>query len=110
ELALGDRRCHAEVLFDQQDRKPFLFELRERLDEVLDDRRRKALGGLVHDQERRVRDQGARNREHLLLTAGELRTTVALALLQPWKELVCAFHRPALRAAAPTDHSQMLVD
>ena len=79
ELALGDRRCDTEVLLDQQDREAFSLELLERLDEVLDDRRRKPLGGLVHDQERRVREQRARDREHLLLATGELRASVPFA-------------------------------
>ena len=52
ELPVGDRGRHAEVLLDQENREPFLLELPERLDQVLDDRGREALGRLVHDQER----------------------------------------------------------
>ena len=110
ELALGERRRHAEVLLDQQDREPFLLELLERLDQVLDDRRREPLGRLVHDQERRVREQRARDREHLLLAAGELRAAVSLALAEAREELVRALDRPALRAAARAEHAEMLVD
>ena len=41
--------------------------------DLLDDHRREALGRLVHHQEVRVEQQRARDREHLLLAAGELR-------------------------------------
>ncbi len=87
----------AEVLLDQEDAQALLLELAERLDQHLDDRRREALGGLVHDQQLRVRDQGAADREHLLLAAGELGAAVALALGEPREELVDAVDRPAAR-------------
>src|SRR5438128_5079040 len=64
ELAFCDRRRHAEVLLDQQDREALLRERPERLDQVLDDRRREPLGRLVHDQQPRVRQQRPADREH----------------------------------------------
>ena len=44
-----------------------------------DDHGRQPLRGLVHDEELRVEEQRARDREHLLLAAGELGTAVAFA-------------------------------
>ena len=80
------------------------------VDQVLDDRRREPFRGLVHDQERRVRQQRAADREHLLLSTGELRAAVLAALGEPREELVDALDRPAPGAAsAPGDHPQVLV-
>src|SRR5262245_18523075 len=88
ELALRQRRRDAEVLLDQQDAEPLLLERPEGLDQQLDDRRSEALGGLVHDQQLRVQHQGAADREHLLLSARELRSAVPLSLGEAWEELV----------------------
>ena len=110
ELALGDRGRHAEVLLDQQNREALLRELLERLDQVLDDRRREALGGLVHHEERRVGEQSAADREHLLLTAGELCAAVSLALGEPREELVDALDVQPLEVSRVAEHPQMLVD
>ena len=91
--------------------KAFLVERLERLDQVLDDRRREPLGRLVHDQQRRVRQQRAADRKHLLLATRELRAAVPAALGETREELVDALDRPPLRAAAaPGDHAQVLVD
>ena len=57
-------------------RSPSCLELLEHVDQVLDDRRREPLGRLVHDQELRVRQQRASDRQHLLLATGELRAAV----------------------------------
>ena len=94
ELALGERGRDAEVLLDEEDREPLRLEELERLDEALDDRRREALRGLVHDEDPRVRDEGAADREHLLLAAGELGSTVALPLGEAREQLVDALARP----------------
>ena len=57
---------------------------------LLDDRRREALGRLVHDQQPRVEQQRAADREHLLLAAGELRAAVPAALGEAREQLVDA--------------------
>ena len=53
-----------------------------------------ALGGLVHDQEPRVPEQRAPDREHLLLAARQLRAAVALALGESGKQVVDAIRGP----------------
>src|SRR5204862_971471 len=57
----------------------------------------------------RVREERAADREHLLLTPGQLGAAVALPLCETREELVDALRRPALRAAA-LDHAHVLVD
>src|SRR6185436_13402116 len=114
QLPLGERGRDAEVLLDQQERQALALELPERLDHVLDDRRREPLRGLVHHHEARVRHERPPDREHLLLAARELRAAVALALGEPREELVDPLARPlAARrraAGAPRGDPQVLVD
>ena len=74
---LGDE---VEVLLHQQDRQaPGVPELRQRPGHVLDDRGLDPLGGLVEEKESGVAHQAARQRQELLLAAGE---RVALAAEQ----------------------------
>ena len=113
QLALSERGRDAEVLLDQQDRETFLLESPKGRDHPLDDCRRKAFGGLVHDDQLRVGDEGAPDREHLLLAARELRTAVALPLGETREEVVDAFSRPvlaAVRSRAARRDSKVLVD
>src|SRR4051794_5911261 len=88
QLALGHRRGDRQVLLDHEDRQAVGREPLERLDQRLDDRRREALGRLVHDQEPRVGEQCAADREHLLLAAGELHAAVTAPLGQPREQFV----------------------
>src|SRR5207253_7038728 len=82
-----------------------------RLDQVLDHRRRETLGRLVHDQELRVEEQRAGDREHLLLAARQLRAPVPLPRCKTGEELVHAPGSPAAVAAVPpADHAEVLVD
>ena len=69
---------------------------------------REPFGRLVHDQQLRVREQGAADREHLLLAARELRGADPLALGEAREELVDGARRPAARARG-ADHLQVLV-
>ncbi len=113
ELAFRERGRDAEVLLDQEDRETLLLEVLERLDESLDDGRREALRRLVHDEHRRVRHECASDREHLLLTARQLRAAVGLALGEPREELVDAVACPLATTGAGRSASgdaQVLVD
>ncbi len=103
EDAVGHGGGHAEVLLDQQHRdRPLGGEVLEHRHHLVDDDRREALGRLVHDEEPRVGEQRARDREHLLLAAGELRTAVRLALREPRERRVRALtvHGSPLRSPA----------
>ena len=67
-----------------------------------DDDRREPLGRLVHDQQRGFASSARRDREHLLLAAGELPAAIGLALGQAREGRVDALDRPGAAPAAPT--------
>src|SRR6185503_5709081 len=77
--------------------------------DVLDDDRREPLGRLVEQQQARAGAQDPRDREHLLLAAGELRALAAQALLEIGEQL----EHLRERHAAGTDlrrQEQVLLD
>ena len=96
---LRHRGRDADVLLDDEDGDlALLAEPHQHVLDLGDDDRREALGRLVHDQEARIGQQRARDRQHLLLAAGELAAAVGLALGEPRESLVDALDRPG---AAP---------
>src|SRR5207248_4893396 len=76
------------ALLDEQDRDAVGADLRERLEDALDDGRREAERRLVEQQHLRLRNQGARDRELLLLSAGERSGAAPPELPQDREELV----------------------
>jgi hypothetical protein len=68
--SVGEAADDIEVLLDEQDRHD-LGRLGERIGDLGDDLRREALGGLVDEQEPVVVEQRSRDRDHLLLSAGQ---------------------------------------
>src|SRR5712691_11437677 len=72
-VTVGHRGREAEVLLDQQDREALGLEAPDRGADLLDDDGREPLGGLVEQEELRAGPQDPRDRQHLLLTARELR-------------------------------------
>ena len=88
----------------------FLGERDQHLARPVDDDRRQALGRLVHDQQPRIAEQRAGDRQHLLLAAGELRAAIAAALGEPRKGLVDALDRPGRSRPSRGGEPQMLVD
>src|SRR5439155_24323705 len=69
--ALRDGQSLTDELLHEQNRQPALGELRDDREEVGDERRRQALGHLVEHEQLGLRDQPARERQHLLLAAGQ---------------------------------------
>ena len=68
---IGNSGRHADILLDHEDRHGALArELYQHGLDLLDDHRREPFRRLVHDQEVRVAEKRAANREHLLLAAG----------------------------------------
>ena len=67
-------------------------------------------GRLVHDQQPGLEQQGAADRQHLLLAARELAAAILLALGQARKELIDARDGPRPSAARALRQAQMLVD
>jgi hypothetical protein len=92
---LGDRGGDADILLDHEDADAaFLAEVQKYLLDLFDDDRSEPFGGLVHDEQMRVEQERARDREHLLLTAGKLVAAIAAPLRQPRKCFVDALDGP----------------
>src|SRR3546814_8108259 len=72
------------------------------------DDRRQAFSRLVEHQEPRVLQQGPRDRQHLLLAAGELAAAVAAALGKAREGVVDALDGPGTAAAG--GEAEVLVD
>ena len=92
---VGNAQGDAKVLLDQQDRDvPLRHQRSEHRLELFDDDRREPLRRFIHDQQPRIEEQRPRDRQHLLLAAGQLRSAVTLALGQPRKGLVDTLDGP----------------
>src|SRR5215470_5784948 len=109
--ALDDRRPvgDAEHLLLVQDRRHALVadDAPQRQQQLLDQDRGESLERLVEQHDARIEDQGAADREHLLLAAGELVTEIAAAFLEPRKQLVDARLGPC---AGPGHGGEILLD
>src|SRR5512138_2911677 len=70
-VSVGDPRQGRHVLVDDQDRLAPRLEPFHAAPDLGTHERRQAFGGLVEDEQAWVRHQGASDREHLLLAAGE---------------------------------------
>ena len=90
------------VLLDQDHRRPLLRDhALNRGGQLLDDDRREALERLVEQQQRRVGHQRARDRQHLLLAAGQLVAHVGAPLGEAREQAVDRLEVPAARGATP---------
>ena len=99
---VGEREGNVQVLLDEDRREPSFLEACDRLRDPIDDEGREPFGRLVDEEHAWVREQGATDREHLLLTAGELVAAIAPALVQTWKQHVDVVEAPA-RRSRPAD-------
>ncbi len=108
---IGDAGRDADILLDDQDRhRAFFGELHHHRLDLLDDDRRQSFGRLVHDQEARIAEKRARDRQHLLLAAGQLRAAAGAPLIEPRKCLIDALDRPRCVRTAGRDQAQVFVD
>src|SRR5438067_8917711 len=71
-VPIGEPQEPLDVLVDDEDRLPGLAQPREASPDLLAHERREPFGRFVHYQQMRIRDEGAPDREHLLLAAGKL--------------------------------------
>src|SRR5262249_52221704 len=62
----------------------------------------------VEQQQRGIEHERARDREHLLLAAGELKAEIALARTQAGKQLENPLERPAATATRAREHGEVL--
>src|SRR4051812_19619534 len=98
---IGHIENERRVLFDQHDRKPAFLELADGGHDLRDDLRRQPFGRFIHQQDAWVAHQGPADREHLLLTAGQVGGGLAPTLLQPREHGEHGLSGPAL--LAPVD-------
>src|SRR3989442_14630606 len=99
-VRVGDPRQRGDVFVDQQNRLPARLETRDATPDLSPDERREPLRRLVEDEQARVRHEGAPDREHLLLPAGERAAEDALTLGERGKEVEDRLDRPRVGAAA----------
>src|SRR5262249_8357408 len=97
-----------QLLLHEQDGDPAARDFVEQDRHLLDQLRRQSLGRLVNDDEVGITHQGAADREHLLLTAGENACLVVAALGQIGEQIEHVLKRPAAGAAF-TFESQLQV-
>src|SRR5260221_8150694 len=84
---IGQAEGEFHVLFHQQDRLAFRLEPRDGAPDFRDDDRRQALRRLIHQQHARIAHQRPADGEHLLLAARQRPGVLALAFLQPGKQV-----------------------
>ena len=107
---LGDRGGDADILLDHEHRHVAVFaEAHQHFLDLGDDDRRQAFGRLVHDEQLRVGQKRARDRQHLLFAARELAAAMVLAFGKAGKRLVDAIDGPGA-APHPGGEAQMLGD
>ena len=107
---LGDRGGDADILLDHEHRHVAVFaEAHQHFLDLGDDDRRQPFGRLVHDEQLRVGQKRARDRQHLLFAARELAAAMVLAFGKAGKRLVDAIDGPGA-APHPGGQAQMLGD
>ena len=105
---LGEGQRGLGVLLDQDERRAVLrAQAPDRRGQLLDHDRRQPLQRLVEEEQRRVRHQRPRDREHLLLAARQVVPPAAPALGEPREQRVDAREVPA---AGARRHGEVLLD
>src|SRR5213592_3271107 len=99
-VRVGDPRQRSYVLVDQQDRMAARLEVPEAAPDLPPDERGEPLRRLVTDEQARVRHEGAADREHLLLAAGERAPEDALPGRELGEEVEDLLDRPRVGVAA----------
>ena len=87
----------SDVLLDDDDRLPLFREAPAYGQEVPHDDRGQTLERLVQQDDLRIADQRASDRQHLLLAAGKVRAAAPAALGEPRKHVVDALDGPPIR-------------
>src|SRR6266852_9582009 len=75
-----------DILFDENDGLPFLFQSSDGAADFGDDQRRKAFRRLIEQKHPRIAHQRAPDRKHLLFAAGERAGILCVAFTQPRKQ------------------------
>ena len=105
---VGDAEHLLRVLLDQDRRHALVADdAPQRQQQLLDQDRSEAFERLVEQDDARIENQGAADREHLLFTARELVAEIAAAFVKPRKQLVDARLGPW---AGPGHGGEILLD
>jgi len=107
---VGKSQRVTDVLLDQQDGRPVAPDLLERVEQLSDEARREPERQLVHHKQLRLRDDRAREREHLLLSTGKRSGDLLAALLQDREEVVDARERAVQTVGRVRGHHQVFLD
>ncbi len=97
---IAEPRDGADVLVDQQNRQAALLQPLQARPDLRPHERRQSLRGLVEDEQRGIRHEGASDRQHLLLAAGQRAAQAARARGQVRKQFEHTLDRPRLGRAA----------
>src|SRR5262245_38450428 len=89
-----DFETHARILFNQKHGYSFAAHLRHNAEHFAHDERCKPLRGFIKNEQLRIEQQRASDREHFLLAARELAAAVLLTLSKTRKQRVDALRRP----------------
>ncbi len=111
--AVGERNCALRALLDEEHAPSRAVLIASSvIEQHVDDARREAERRLVEQEHERVGDERPRDRELLLLPAGELAGRAPPIVAHDGKQLVRALHRGlvAVRAAAGKPEAQILLD
>ena len=95
--AIGERHRGRDILLHDHDSLPGIRKLAARRQKIAHDDGGETFERLVEQQDLRLANQRARNRQHLLFAAGEIGAAAAAPFLEPRKHGVDAFKRPPLR-------------
>src|SRR5258708_28038713 len=99
-MAVGEAGQRGEVLVDDQDGEAERLEAREAAPDLGAHQRRQTLGRFVEDKKARIGHQGAADRQHLLLAAGEKTARGRFALRESGEEIEDGLVGPSLAAGA----------
>src|SRR5262249_53672786 len=105
--ALRDREHLADVLLDDEQRRPLAVHAGEHVVEMLDDDGGQAERDLVPEQKAWIRHQASADGEHLLLAAGQVGSRLITPLVQHGKQAAYALERP--RPGAPAIRADLEV-
>src|SRR5947207_2674069 len=106
--AIGEPQRAEGVLLDEQHRDALSLQLGQRVEDALHDHRREPERRFIEQQQARLSQKRARDREHLLFPAGKTSREERAALAQDRKALVC--RRDLGAVAAAESHEQVLFD
>ena len=107
--ALRQRQRGREILLDQHDGQARRGQVAADLHQLAHDQRRKPFERLVEQDDLRIADEGAGDRQHLLLAARQVGAAAGAPLLQAREHLVDAIERPSV-ARRQAGEDQVLLD